>query len=87
MDKLPRKKQVVLVGSQVGDLAGVATNGLPVTSVIKAGEKPRNKYKETAEAVGAWPGPALELAALRRVVVARERWRNGAATLLPPLHG
>ena len=66
LDKLPRKKQVVLVGSQVGDLAGVATNGLPVTSVIKAGEKPRNKYKETAEAVGAWPGQvggAPELAA------------------------
>ena len=43
LDKLPRKKQVVLVGS--GELG----NGLPATSVIKAGEKPRNKYKEEGD--------------------------------------
>ena len=40
LDKLPRKKQVVLVGgAELG-------NGLPTSSIIKAGEKPRNKYKE-----------------------------------------
>lgn len=53
LDKLPRKKQVVLVGG--GDL----NNGLSVssvTSVIKAGEKPRSKYKEE---VGEMPGPEV----------------------------
>ena len=50
LDKLPRKKQVVLVGG--GDL----NNGLSVTSVIKAGEKPRSKYKEE---IGALPEPEV----------------------------
>ena len=50
LDKLPRKKQVVLVSG--GDL----NNGLSVTSVIKAGEKPRSKYKEE---VGEMPGPEV----------------------------
>ena len=53
LDKLPRKKQVVLVGG--GDL----NNGLSVssvTSVIKAGEKPRSKYKEE---VTEMPGPEV----------------------------
>ena len=42
LDKLPRKKQVVLVGADLG-------NGLPPSSIIKAGEKPRNKYKEEGD--------------------------------------
>jgi len=54
LDKLPRKKQVVLVGG--GDLS--SNNGLPVTSVIKAGDKPRSKYKEENDPI--WAGDVAQ---------------------------
>merc|ERR1719392_473789 len=58
LDKLPRKKQVVLVGG--GELTS-NTNGLPVTSVIKAGDKPRSKYKEEAAGANVWSGEVAEV--------------------------
>ena len=79
LDKLPRKKQVVLVGS--GELG----NGLPTTSVIKAGEKPRNKYKEDGDVKEpvVWGGEALlnydEPADLSGIRVAAN-WSGGSSS-------
>jgi len=78
LDKLPRKKQVVLVGG--GELA----NGLPTTSVIKAGEKPRNKYKEEVEVKESvvWSGDIInydEPADLSGIRVATN-WSGGSSS-------
>ena len=68
LDKLPRKKQVVLVGG--GDLTS-NTNGLPVTSVIKAGDKPRSKYKE--EAANVWTSEVTEVSTVNTFDLASDQ--------------
>ena len=77
---LPVCQGLAMLTGVVPPLVGQQPGGLVVLA-------PRVPGGVGGGGVATWPGPALELAALRRVVVARERWRNGAATLLPPLHG
>ena len=68
LDKLPRKKQALAeaaasLAMQQGVLCLDASQQLVLaghTSVIKAGEKPKNKYKEAAE-VGGWGEGAADM--------------------------
>merc|ERR1719167_992030 len=79
LDKLPRKKQALAEALQQQQQSVLFDASQQVllttnhTSVIKAGEKPKNKYKEAAEGDG-WGAGAGELVEVKGETIS---WENG----------